>query len=304
MVRRTEPSRTALSAARHRAEHQILDRAALFEDPLALPIAGFGSADAVVEAAPGDPVSVRLRWFVAARSRFAEERAVAAVESGARQVVVLGAGLDTFGYRWRPPSGVRLFEVDLPSTQAWKRQRLAEIGLREPKSLTYVPVDLENDDPATALRQAGIDDKQRSVILWLGVLPYLAVETVAETLTALATLGAVDVVFDYGEPPEHRDARARRDHELHAARVAALGEPLLTFLSPSELRRLLDYTRWKLVEDIDAARYIRRVLGRGDDGRPSPAHLVLAHHTPDQPRASPALPDRPPDVRARRYVGA
>jgi methyltransferase (TIGR00027 family) len=272
-----------LSAALHRAEHQVLDRAVLFEDPLALAIAGFGSADDVVEASAGDPASARLRWFIAARSRFAQERAIAAVEAGARQVVVLGAGLDTFGYRWRPPSGVHVFEVDHAITQTWKRQRLAEIGVQEPEGLTYVSVDLETDDMATALRQAGIYDNQRSVVLWLGVLPYLTIETVTATLTDLAGLGAIDVVFDYGEPAERRGGRARQDHEVRAARVAALGEPWLTFLSPAELCVLLADTGWTLVEDIDAARYIRRLLGRPDDGEPSPAHLVLAHHAPNPP---------------------
>jgi methyltransferase (TIGR00027 family) len=252
-------------------------------DPLALSIAGFGSPDEVVEVASDDPASVRLRWFVAARSRFAEERAIAAIETGTRQVVVLGAGLDTFSYRWRPPPDVRVFEIDRPSTQAWKRRRLAEIGVDEPERLRYVAVDLENEDLATALRQAGIDDQERSVVLWLGVLPYLTVETVAETLTALARLGEVDLVFDYGEPAEDRRARGHQGYEAYAARVAALGEPWLTFLSPAELRDLLIHTRWTLVEDVDAARYIRRVLGRQDDGESSPAHLVLARHDPTHP---------------------
>jgi methyltransferase (TIGR00027 family) len=274
-VRRSAPSRTALSAARYRAEHQVLDRATLFEDPLALAIAGFRRPRDVVEAAPG---SARLRWFIAARSRFAEDRAIAAVETGARQVVILGAGLDTFAYRWRPPSGVRLFEVDHPVTQESKRQRLAEIGVQQPESLTYVTADLGSDDPAAALRQAGLDDRERSVVLWLGVLAYLTVETVAATLGALASLGRVDVIFDYGEPVEHRDACARRDYVARAARVAALGEPWLTSLSPAELRGLLKDTRWTLVEDIDAARYIRTTLCRPDDGESSPAHLVVARH--------------------------
>jgi methyltransferase (TIGR00027 family) len=281
-VRRIGPSRTALSAARYRAEHQVLDRAVLFEDPLALVIAGFQSPDEVVEAAPDDPASARLRWFVAARSRYAEERAMAAVETGARQVVVLGAGLDTFGYRWHPPSGVCLFEVDHPATQEWKRRRLAEIGVPEPERLRYVPADLENEDLATTLRQAGIDARQRCVVLWLGVLPYLTLEAVAETLNALARLGAVELVLDYCEPVE-RWAHARQDYEARAARVAALGEPWLTFLSPAELRGLLIQARWTLVEDIDAGLYIRHVLGRPGDATPSPAHLVLARHDPNQP---------------------
>jgi methyltransferase (TIGR00027 family) len=291
-VRRIGPSRTALSAARYRAEHQVFDRAALFEDPLALAIAGYGSPDEVIESAPEGPASARLRWFVAARSRYAEERAIAAVDTGARQVVVLGAGLDTFGYRWRPPSGVRLFEVDHPLTQGWKRRRLAEIGVHEPERLRYVAVDLENEDLATTLRQAGVDDRQRSVVLWLGVLPYLTLEAVAETLIALGRLGAVELVLDYGEPVGHRDAHSRQDYEALAARVAALGEPWLTFLSPAELRDLLDNTRWTLVEDIDAGRYIRHVLGLPDNATPSRGHLVLARHDPNQPPlgSRPAVP--------------
>jgi methyltransferase (TIGR00027 family) len=278
-MRRIGPSRTALSAARRRAEHQVLDRAALFEDPLALPIAGFESPDEVVEAAPDDPASARLRWFLAARSRYAEERAIAAVKTGARQVVVLGAGLDTFGYRWRPPPGVLLFEVDHPITQGWKRRRLAEIGVHEPDRLRYVPVDLEHEDLATALRQAGIDGRRRSVVLWLGVLPYLTLEAVAGTLTALGRLGPVELVLDYAEPAERRDAHARQAYEAYAGRVAALGEPWLTFLSPAQLQSLLIHTRWTLVEDIDAGHYIRHALGRPDNAAPSPAHLVLARHS-------------------------
>lgn len=263
----------------------------LFEDSLALAIAGFETADDVVAATAGDPADARLRWFIAARSRFAEERAIAAVEGGVCQVVVLGAGLDTFGYRWRPPSGVRIFEVDHPITQTWKRQRLADIAVQEPESLTYVSVDLEKSDLAPVLRAAGLDLNERSVVLWLGVLPYLTIETVAATLTALASLGAVDVVFDYGEPVEQRDA-ARQEYAVRAASVAALGEPWLTFLSPAELSVLLTDTGWTLVEDIDAARYIRQLLGRPDDGESSPAHLVLARHTRARPQSVKRSPPR------------
>ena len=65
-----------------------------------------------------------MRIFIAVRTRFAEDALAAAVERGVGQFVVLGAGLDTFAYRSPLRSRLRIFEVDHPATQAWKRQRL------------------------------------------------------------------------------------------------------------------------------------------------------------------------------------
>lgn len=92
------PSLTALSAARHRAIHQVLDGGAIFEDPVALALRGLESSE-VDPALRADRSSQRMRWLIAARSRFAEDRARAAILSGLSQVVVLGAGLDSFAYR-------------------------------------------------------------------------------------------------------------------------------------------------------------------------------------------------------------
>jgi methyltransferase (TIGR00027 family) len=232
-VRADEPSRTALGAASHRAVHQVVDHAVLFEDPLAVAIAGFADAADARDAAGADPASTRMRWFINARSRFADERVFRAVADGARQVVVLGAGLDTLAYRWSAPSGVRIFEVDHPVTQAWKRRRLVEIGIAVPDAVSYVPVDLQHADLAAALRVAGFRPAERSIVVWLGVLPYLSLDAVTGTLRALATLGQLDLVFDYGEPIETREGAARREYEKRASRVAALGEPWLTMLRPA-----------------------------------------------------------------------
>lgn len=274
-VQTGRPSLTALSAARHRAVHQVLDRAAIFVDPLAVPVAGFASPSEAVASARTDQMSTAMRWFISARSRFAEDVVAEAVASGVRQVIVLGAGLDTLAYRRPLPPQVRVFEVDHPDTQAWKRQRLAAVGVPEPDHVTFVAVDLETEDLTAALRDAGVRD-DGSVVLWLGVLPYLTLDAIRTTLTALAGLGPVDVVLDYGEPVEDRDAEARRAYEERAARVAALGEPWVTFLAPERLREVLAGCGLGVVEDVDAVAYIRRLLGRPDDGRRSPAHLVHA----------------------------
>src|SRR5208282_5568085 len=120
-----KPSRTAWAAAAHRAAHQILDHGRIFSDPLALRILG-QDAETVARDAEEHPSSRAMRIFIAARTRFAEDALAAAVASGLRQLVVLGAGLDTYAYRNPHAGRLRIFEVDHPATQAWKRERLAD----------------------------------------------------------------------------------------------------------------------------------------------------------------------------------
>ena len=129
-VRGGQPARTAVGAARHRAVHQVLEGGRIFSDPLAWQILGEDPGP-TVEAAQQDPHSRRLRLFIAARHRFAEDCLVSAVDCGTRQVVVLGAGLDTFAYR-APRAGLVAFEVDHPDTGEWKRRRLRESGIGVP----------------------------------------------------------------------------------------------------------------------------------------------------------------------------
>src|SRR6185312_9406596 len=107
-----------------------------------------------------------------------------------------------------PYSDLRVFEVDHPATQAWKRERLAASGLPIPPTLIFVPVDFIADDVETRLREAGFDPAAPSFFLWLGVVPYLHEEAVYRTLTSIALMRG-EVAFDYSEPienfpPEHR----------------------------------------------------------------------------------------------------
>jgi methyltransferase (TIGR00027 family) len=122
-MERGRPSRTVLAAAVHRTTHQILEGGRIFAHPLALRILGV-DRETVQHMAQEDPLSRRMRLFIALRARFAADALVAAVQCGACQLVVLGAGLDTYAYR--SPFGERLgiFEADHPATQAWKRHRL------------------------------------------------------------------------------------------------------------------------------------------------------------------------------------
>ena len=136
-----QPSRTAHRVAVRRAAHQIWDHPRVFEDPVALRIIGPDEAAAISPAKPEETTFERhLRAFVVVRSRYAEEQLAEAVARGVRQYVVLGAGLDTFAYR-NPFPDLKVFEVDHPATQAWKRRLLEAVAIPVPASLTFVAVD-------------------------------------------------------------------------------------------------------------------------------------------------------------------
>jgi methyltransferase (TIGR00027 family) len=182
-----QPSRTALGAAGLRAAHQVLDRAAIFTDPLALRILG-PDAEAMVRDAETDLSRQRLRWFIAIRARIAEDALAAAVQRGVGQLVVLGAGLDTYAYRAPPSDNLRIFEVDHPLTQAWKRERLAEAAIAPPAALRFVPVDFERETLADGLGAAGFDPARQTFFSWLGVVPYLTEQAVFATLGFIAGL--------------------------------------------------------------------------------------------------------------------
>src|ERR1700677_1906078 len=144
-MRSGTPSRTAERVALRRAAHQILDHPKVFDDPLAVAI-----ADAS-EIPPSTPFDRLFRAFLAVRSRYAEDQLASAITRGVRQYVVLGAGLDTYAYRASP--GVHVFEVDHPSTQAWKRSRLEEARIVIPDSMTFGPVDFERQSLSNQLAE-------------------------------------------------------------------------------------------------------------------------------------------------------
>src|SRR5262249_37271390 len=151
--------------------HQTLEGGAIFSDPFALQILD-DEARANLPAMANDPAHRPMRLFIAARSRFSEDTMTACVTRGVRQVVILGAGLDTFALR-NPYAGVTVYEVDYPATQAWKRDRLAQMGLALPSSLTFVPIDFERQGLGEALAASGFRADEPAFFQWLGVTVYL-----------------------------------------------------------------------------------------------------------------------------------
>jgi len=266
-----QPSRTAWRVALRRAAHQLLDRPAVLEDPIALRILGPETA-ATLQVTPDafeqGRLSRYMRAFFAARSRFAEDQLAAARRNGVTQYVILGAGLDTFAYRHpEPDRPLRMWEVDHPATQAWKRDLLADAGIPVPSNLTYVPVDFEHETLAEQLDRAGFDRSSGAVFSWLGVVPYLTHAAIMTTLgyVAQVTAQAGGIAFDFGIPPDRLRGPQRAVFEALAARVRAAGEPWQTFYDPAILEQDLRTLGFAVAEDV-APDTINQLYfaGRGD----------------------------------------
>ena len=270
-------SRTALGAAGHRAAHQVLEGGSVFADPLALRILG-PDAEAAIAEAKADPRRRGVRLFVAMRSRFAEDAAKRALARGVRQIVVLGAGLDTFAYRLEPVEGLSVYEVDHPATQAEKRRRLAAAAIAPGPHVVFASCDFERQGFVAALAAAGFATAAPAFFLWLGVAPYLSEAAILANFAAIAGLpGGAEVAFDYANPSQTiDDPVTRATHEELARRVAEAGEPLRSFFDTSALYARLSDLGLPIVEDLGpaeiAARYFPNSPARSGAG----AHVALA----------------------------
>jgi methyltransferase (TIGR00027 family) len=255
-------SRTAMIAACARGAHLLVHGPdAVLADWLAWPLVGI-AAEAIAagaRAAFGDAESLLATW-VAARSRFAEDWLS---ESGAAQHVILGAGLDSFA--WRQTSGIRVFEVDHPATQEWKRSRLAALGVPVPAELVWVPVDFEVESIADGLARAGIG-RGPTFVSWLGVVPYLSVEAVEATLRDLPPCSlAVSYTVPEGTLPD----AARAVTATFRAMATGAGEPPRTHFEPDRFAGVLSDHRFTPVhdagfEDVEP-RYGLRALSVGGE---------------------------------------
>jgi methyltransferase (TIGR00027 family) len=264
------PSRTALRVASHRAAHQLFDSPLVFDDPLALAIIGADGAGRL-RAAPEahqDRFARAFRAFMVARSRFAEDELARAVRRGASQYIILGAGLDTFAYRnpYRSPD-LRVFEVDHPATQEWKRGLLASAAIAIPASVTLAPVDFERQTLADGLARAGFDGRAPTFFSWLGVTMYLTHEAVALTLAFIATTApGGGLVFDYAAPRSSLSPTGQLALDALSRRVAAAGEPFQTFFDPRTLEGQLARIGFRSIEDLGADELNARYFSDRADG--------------------------------------
>lgn len=274
-----EPSRMALMVARQRAAHQLLDHGAILDDPFAMKILREDEKD-LLQFANEHPLASIGRLFTAARSRIAEDALSKAVERGVRQVVILGAGLDTFALRNPHAARISIFEVDHPATQAWKRQRIVGAELAPPPWLTFVPVDFEQDDLQQKLSSAGFERTSAAFFTWLGVVPYLTHGAIGSTLDYMASIQNSEVVFDYMEPPEAFSEEIRGVVTERTEQLEKTEERRASRFDPAGIRAILRAHGFCDIEDINfqqiAARFGRDVQGlaTGQAG----VHVVHAKH--------------------------
>ncbi|MGB6610897.1 MAG: class I SAM-dependent methyltransferase [Acidobacteriaceae bacterium] len=266
--------------ARQRAAHQLLDHGAILDDPFAMKILREDERD-VLQFATAHPLASIGRLITAARSRIAEDALSGAVERGVRQIVILGAGLDTFALR--NPHGaleIRIYEVDHPATQAWKRERLAEAQIALPPWLILVPVDFEREDVGEKLAAAGFRQRSPAFFTWLGVVPYLTEDAIGRTLDYLSSIPNSEVVFDYMEPPEAFSGELRQLEKERTEQLKKMGERSMSRFEPAAMAAMLRSHGFSAIEDIGFREIASRFGGAVHALAPGHAgvHVVHAKH--------------------------
>ncbi|MEZ4333787.1 MAG: class I SAM-dependent methyltransferase [Myxococcota bacterium] len=239
-----EPSRTAMQVAACRAAHLRFDPPPhLLEDPFAERLLGDEAEALIGSYAPGGPwILEENRHFLPFRGRFGEDAIAAAHREGTRQLVILGAGLDSFALRRAGAlADLQVFELDHPATQRWKRARLAALGIALPAGVALVECDFETTAVAQALASTSFRRDRPVIVSWMGVVYYLAKDTVRRALAELAGLLAPGsrLVLDYQLPLEDLPQRYRDVFAQQSAYLARAGEPQVNRYRPEQLRAAL-----------------------------------------------------------------
>ena len=278
---KTEPDSTAVRVALWRALHVEVDPPPhVFEDEVGLKLA---APEDGWRSRPDMSAFTRpFRASILARARFIEDLVAEQAALGVGQYVILGAGLDTFAQR-RPELASRLlvFEVDRPGPQAWKRQRLIDLGFGIPSYLRLVPVDFEAAETWwQRLAEAGFDANRPAVVASTGVSMYLTREAITATLRQVAALApGSTLAMSFLLPIELTDPEVRPGLERAAEGSRASGTPFISFFTPAEMLALAREAGFREVQHVSAATLARRYFaGRTDGLRPpnNAEELLLA----------------------------
>jgi methyltransferase (TIGR00027 family) len=235
-----------------------------------------------------DPQGTRLfRASIVARARFIEDLAVEQAGRGVNQYVILGAGLDSFAQR-RPQvaSNLKVFEVDRPGPQAWKRQRLIELGFGIPEWLQLVPVDFEAGSSwRERLEASGFDASQPAVVSSTGVSMYLTKEATLATLRQMAMLAPGSMLtMSFLLPLESADPEERPGFEASMKGARSSGTPFISFFTPPEMLALAHEAGFQNVRHVSSDILTQRYFaGRTDGLRPGSSEALLVATTGGTP---------------------
>lgn len=273
------PENTAVRVALWRALHVQVDPPPhVLEDEVGLKIAA--PEEGWRNRQDMNPQFTKIfRGSIVARARFIEDLGTEQAGHDVGQYVILGAGLDSFAQR-RPEaaSRLRVFEVDQPGPQAWKRQRLMELGYGVPEWLRLVPVDFEAGlSWWDELKKAGFDAGKPAVVASTGVSMYLTREAVMATLRQIAGLApGSTLAMTYILPMEMAEPEERFGREIAEKGARAAGTPFISFFAPQEIKSLALEAGFKEARNISAADLAQRYfMGRTDGLKPSKSEEIL-----------------------------
>jgi len=274
-----KPSQTAMMTAIQRGYHNAFAPAPkILRDDLALKIAGADTSEAAqafldtvlsMFTTLSDPETAkifmnRIEISVCMRSRVVEEKLALTHKRGVKQLVILGAGLDTTAYRRTDlTEGLQVFEVDYPSTQIWKSERLEAANIDIPNNVKFVAFDFENQTLADALKLGGVQINQITFFTWLGVHMYLTDEAVKSTL---GVMGAYpkdsEMVMDFISPSYVLEGGVPEDSVTQLQKVVTeMGEPIKSKYYESELDEILKGAGFGRVDFLSAKWLVDNYLG-------------------------------------------
>lgn len=273
------PDRTAVRVALWRALHVQVDPPPhVFEDEIGLQLV---APDEGWRRRPDMAVNGtrRARASIVARARYVEDLVLDRAARGVGQYVILGAGLDSFALR-RPEiaAGLRVFEVDRPGAQAWKRRRLVELGHAVPDGLSFVPVDFEAGASWwEKLVASGFDPGRPAVVASTGVSMYLTCEAIQATLRQIAALAPGSVLaMTFMLPLELLDAEERPQRVATEKFARAAGTPFLSLFEPPQILALAREAGFGSALHVSSADLAERYFaGRPDGLRPSSSEELL-----------------------------
>ncbi|HWI47913.1 MAG TPA: class I SAM-dependent methyltransferase [Rummeliibacillus sp.] len=277
----TVPDNTAVRVALWRALHVQIDSLPhVLEDEVGLKLVA--PEDNWHRRPDMDPKSTSgFRASIVARARFIEDLVTEQLGQGVNQYVILGAGLDTFAER-RPEivSRMKVFEVDQPETQNWKKKRLIELGFGIPEWLQLVPVDFEAGSSWwEQLKTAGFDASRPAVVASTGVTQYLTKDAIFSTLRQVAMLAPGSMLaMTFLLPFEQTEPEIKKDVEEAEKGARSSGTPFISFFTPQEMIELAREAGFREARHVSSADLNERYFTGRTDGLwlPSGEEFLIA----------------------------
>ena len=218
-----------------------------------------------------DLVLPYTRSSAVVRTRAIDDLVREAIRSGVSQLVLLGAGFDSRGYRLEEVREITVFEVDHPATQQIKKERLKTYMGRLPRNIRYVAVDFEKDNLEAGLVESGYDPATPAIVVWEGVIDYLTESAVQSTFASISRLLTPSsfLIFTYTDLRVLKETKAPTYVRLWRFWTSISGEPFTYALDPDTLAEMLKSYQFLLQSDVSTAEIAERYcrpLGRREPG--------------------------------------